>query len=304
MPEDGPAPTDPGAPSGTSPFAGLYGRAVESLLDVPVTDEWVDSEAGRTHLLAAGDPSAPPVVVFQGGNVTNPVTLSWVQALADDYYLLAPDTPGQPGKTTARTTPDFGPWVVEVLDSLGLDSAAMIGASHGAGVLLEAAAHAPARIDAAALVVPAGFGTRLSLDLARVVAPSLAYRVLPRRRLLHWALAPMFTQPVSSVDDVVIETIGTALRTGDLAAEFPGPDDPSALAAFGAPTLAVTAEHDPFFPGARTCKRIARTLPSLDGCILLTDERHFLSPAGQDRATERIRRFLAEHERDRTNHRQ
>jgi pimeloyl-ACP methyl ester carboxylesterase len=113
---------------------------------------------------------------------------------------------------------------------------------HGGG------SDAPARIAAAALVVPAGFGT--------------------------------------------------ALRTGDLAAEFPGPDDPGALAAFGAPTLAVTAEHDPFFPGTRTCKRVARTLPSLEDCVLLTGERHFLSPAGQDRATERIRRFLAEHGAD------
>lgn len=295
MSEDGPAPTEAGAPGGTSPFAALYDRAIESLLDVPVTDEWLDTGNGRTHLLAAGDASAPPVIVFQGGNVTNPVTLAWVQALAEDYYLVAPDTPGQPGKTTIETLPEFGPWVVDVLDGLGIDSAAMIGASHGAGVLLEAAAHAPARIDAAALVVPAGFGTPLSLALARIVVPSLGYRLLSRRRLLLRALAPMFTQPVSRIDDVVIETIGRALRTGDLTAEFPGPDHPGALAGFGAPTLVVTAEHDPFFPGKRTCKRAARTLPSLEDCVLLTDERHFLSPAGQDRATERVGTFLVEH---------
>jgi hypothetical protein len=50
MPEDDPAPIKAGAPNGTSRFADLYDRAVESLLDVPVTDEWVDTEEGRTHL--------------------------------------------------------------------------------------------------------------------------------------------------------------------------------------------------------------------------------------------------------------
>lgn len=100
---------------------------------------------------------------------------------------------------------------------------------------------------------------------------------------------------MSSIDDVVVETIGIALRTGDLAAEFPRPDDPVALTALDAPSLAVTAERDSFFPGTRTCERVARTLSSLDECVLLTGERHFLSPASQDSATERIRTFLVEH---------
>ena len=291
MSENGPGRIEPGASNGVSPFAVLYDRAVESLLEVSVADAWLETTAGPTHLLTAGDVSATPVLVFQGGNVTNPVTLSWVQALADDNYLIAPDTPGQPGKTTSETPSEFGPWVVDVLDGLGLDSAAIIGVSHG-GVLLEAAAHTPARIDAAALVVPAGFGTALSVDLARIVVPSLGYRFVPRRRLLLRALAPMFTQPVSSIDDIIIETIGRALRTGDLAAEFPGPDEPGALAEFEGPALVITAEHDPFFPGKRTCKRAAQTLPSVAECTLLTGERHFLSPAGQNRATERIRTFL------------
>lgn len=279
----------------TAPFTDLYDRAVNSLLDVPVDEKWVDTEGGRTHLLTAGDPSDPPVVVFQGGNITNPVTLAWVQALADEYYLIAPDTPGQPGMTTTEVPPEYGPWVVEVLDGLKLDTVAMIGASHGAGVLLETAAHAPNRIETAALVVPAGFGTPLSLNLTRIVIPSLVYKIFPRRWVLLRALAPMFTQQVSDIDAVIIETVGKALQTGDLTVEFPGPDDPAELAGFRAPTLIITAEHDPFFPGALTCKRAAQDLPSLTECTMLTDERHFLSPAGMERATDRIRMFLAEY---------
>lgn len=276
-------------------FAHLYDRAITDLLEVPVGEEWVDTRIGRTHVLLAGDPEAPPVLVLQGGNVTNPVTLAWVQGLAEEYRLVAPDTPGQPGRSAAESHAEYGPWVVDVLDGLGLDAVAMVGLSHGAGVLLETAAETPERVAVAVLVVPAGFGTPLSPALARVVLPALAYRLYPKRWLLRRALAPMFSGPVEAVEEVVLETVGLALRTGDLDAGFPGPSGPDDLVRFEAPTLVVTAAEDPFFPGERTARRAAAWLPSLEESVLLADERHFLSQRGQRTVTDRARSFLSAH---------
>ena len=291
--ETGPRPSADGR--GSSAFAALYDRAVDDLLDGAVDETWVETGAGRTHVLTVGDPAAPPVVVFQGGNVTAPVTLAWVRELADVYYLVAPDTPGQPGKDALTEPAEFGPWVVDVLDGLDIDRSAMIGISHGGGVLLEAAVHAPERIEAAVLVAPAGFGSPLSPALARIVLPSLAYRFLPRRRTLDWALTPMFTQPLRRVEDVTVRTIGQALRTSDLAAAFPGPDDLGRLRSFAAPTLLVLGERDPFFPVKRTSRQAERALPSLVETVTLPGERHFLSPAGQARTTDAVRSFLTAH---------
>lgn len=277
-----------------SRFGELYDDAISALLDLPVTDRWVETRAGRTHVLTAGDATAPPVVVFQGGNVTNPVTLAWVQELASEYYLIAPDTPGQPGWSDPHEPDEYGPWVIDVLDGLEIDRAAMVGISHGGGVLLEAAVHAPDRIAAAVLVAPAGFGTPLSWALSRIVILSLAYRVVPRRGLLTRALAPMFSDPIDTVDTVVIETVGQALRTGDLQASFPGPDDPADLAAFNTPTMVILSERDPFFPASRIRPRVEQTLPALAECITLAGERHFLSTTGQERVTDNIRQFLGE----------
>jgi pimeloyl-ACP methyl ester carboxylesterase len=281
-------------PASVSRFGELYDDAISVLLDVPITDRWVETGAGRTHVFTAGDPTAPPVVVFQGGNVTNPVTLAWVQQLAGEYYLIAPDTPGQPGWSDPHEPNAYGPWVVDVLDGLGIDRAAMVGISHGGGVLLEAAVHAPDRIAAAVLVAPAGFGTPLSPALAQIVVLSLAYRVVPRRGLLTRALAPMFSDSIDTVDDVVIETVGQALRTGDIQASFPGPDDLADLAAFNTPTLVILSERDPFFPASRIRPRVEQTLPALLECISLAGERHFLSTTGQERVTDHIRGFLDE----------
>jgi pimeloyl-ACP methyl ester carboxylesterase len=292
---DGPArePDRPGR------FAAFYDRAVERLLDVPVCERWLDTPSGTTHLLTAGDPDAPPVVVFQGGNVTAPVTLAWVQDLAADRYLIAPDTAGEPGVLDAAAPADYGAWAASVLDALDVERAAVVGISHGAGVALELAAHAPERISAAALVVPAGFGMHLSPALARVVLPALAYRVQPDGRLLAATLRPLLTEPVETVERVVVDTIGTALRMTDLAAEFPGPENPSTLAGFDAPVLVLAAEHDPFFPGAWLHGRAASVLPGGAECVTLADERHLLSPAGQAAATDRIREFLTTRHGDR-----
>lgn len=281
-------------PASVSRFGDLYDNAISALLDIPITDRWVETRAGRTQILTAGDVTAPPVVVFQGGNVTNPVTLAWVQELASEYYLIAPDTPGQPGWSDPNEPDEYGPWVVDVLDGLGIDRAAMVGVSHGGGILLEAAVHTPDRITAAVLVAPAGFGTPLSWALARIVVLSLAYRVVPRRGLLTRALTPMFSDPIETVDDVVIETVGQALRTGDLQASFPGPDDSADLAVFNTPTLVILSERDPFFPASRIRPRVEQTLPALVECPTLAGERHFLSTTGQGRVTDLIRGFLAE----------
>jgi pimeloyl-ACP methyl ester carboxylesterase len=282
-------------PPGQSQYRDLYDAAVTSLLDVSVTDRWFDTCAGRTHALTTGESTAPPIIVFQGGNVTNPVTLSWFQELSDEFHIIAPDTPGEPGKSSSERPREFGLWVADVLDAFEIDRAPMIGASHGAGVLLEAAEYAPERIDTGALVVPAGFGTPFSFDLVRIVSAALAYRFVPRRGLLTRALAPMVSEPVGSIDEVIVETIGTALRTGELGADFPGPSTRDALAGFRPPTVVITGENDPFFTGPRTCERARQSLPSLVECLTLPNERHFLSAPGQERATALIRSHLHEH---------
>jgi hypothetical protein len=139
-------------------------------------------------------------------------------------------------------------------------------------VLSEAAVHAVDRIAAVALVAPAGFDTPLPSALARIVGLSLACRVVLQRGLVTRALAPIFSDSTNSVDDIVIETAGQALRTGHLQAAFPGPDDLAALAEFDAPAPEVLADRDRFLPAGRIRPRVKRTLPSLVGCIILAGE--------------------------------
>ena len=161
----------------------LYERARERL-QFATESRMVPTRFGETHVLVAGPPDGPPVVALQGGNVVNPLTLAWLTPLVDSFRIYAPDTIGQPGKTLgARVSANdssLGDWTTDVLEGLGLPSASFIGASYGAGVLLRLAAVAPARIDRAVLVVPAGMTSVPVRSMLSLAAGYLSYRALRR----------------------------------------------------------------------------------------------------------------------------
>lgn len=66
-------------------------------LDLPVQRAVLPTRYGETHLLIAGPEGAPPILLFHGGNVTNPLTLAWFRPLAERFRIYAPDTIGHPG---------------------------------------------------------------------------------------------------------------------------------------------------------------------------------------------------------------
>jgi len=58
----------------------LYDRAL-ARLSFPTESRWVKTTFGATHLLVAGPDGAPPLLVLQGGNIVNPLTLAWLTPL-------------------------------------------------------------------------------------------------------------------------------------------------------------------------------------------------------------------------------
>lgn len=95
----------------------------------------------------------------------------------------------------------------------------MVGTSYGAGIILRTAAMMPERIDSAALVVPAGFGTGSFLPMLKIGLPAVLYRFFESEWLLEKVLTAMVTQP--DPEPIVRETIAASLRHVKLEREFP-----------------------------------------------------------------------------------
>lgn len=282
------------SPAGRQALAEVYAKAVDQL-GVNVDERDIETRHGSTHVLEAGPETGQPLLVFHGGNATNPMTLGWFTGLTDEYRLISPDIIGQPGHSDETRVdphgPEYGEWVVDILDAVGLERVPMIGTSYGSGIILRTAAVAPERIERAALVVPAGFGTGSLGPMLKVGLPALLYRYLGFEWLLERVLTEMVTD--RDPDPVVRDTIGASLRYVALAHEFPTATGEE-LAGFTAPVAVFVAEDDPFFPPDPILARAQDRVPNLTKTEVLSSEKHILSADAQRQVTTSIREFFAE----------
>jgi len=278
---------------GKQALESIYTDAVEKL-DVEVDEQYVKTRYGKTHLLLAGPENGDPIILFHGGNATNPMTLAWYAGLAKEYRLIAPDTIGQPGYSAeTRVNPrgdGYGEWVTDILDAFEIQSAPMIGTSYGSGIILRTATVSPKRIDCASLVVPAGFGTGSLISMMQVGLPSILYRFLDSERLLERILTSIVTQP--DPDPIVQETIAASLRYVKLEREFPTATA-NELTEFTSPVALFVAEKDPFFPANVVIPRARSRLSSLSETMILDKEKHILSPEAQEDVTVAISNFFS-----------
>lgn len=92
---------------------------------------YIETRFGPTHVLVTGPEEAPPLVIFQGGNVVNPSTLGWFSPLLETFRVYAPDTVGHPGRSAqTRLSPaddSLAHWAVDVFDGLELERPSVLG---------------------------------------------------------------------------------------------------------------------------------------------------------------------------------
>ena len=130
----------------------------------------------QVHYLWWGRRDAPPLVCLHGGGQTAYMFEDMGAALASERFVLAPDLPGHGdsdidpavsssvgGLDRRRLAAD----VVRLLDHVGVDRAAFVGASLGGITSLTIAAHHPERVAAIALI---DIGHRLEDEgVARII---------------------------------------------------------------------------------------------------------------------------------------
>ena len=104
---------------------------------VSFQEEDIDTTFGRTHLVMAGDPQAPPLLLFHG--VGDDSAFMWrynAYELARHFHVYAIDTIGGPGKSEPNQQyfAAFDPviWLDDVLAAKKLNQVYLAGVSNGA----------------------------------------------------------------------------------------------------------------------------------------------------------------------------
>ncbi|MFI6182028.1 alpha/beta fold hydrolase [Nonomuraea sp. NPDC051191] len=250
-----------------SDFLSAYDAVLERW-PVPVETIDLPSAYGTTRVNACGPADGPPLVLLHGGGTTAAMWFANVAAFARRHRVYAVDRIGEPGRSIRGERPprdvrDLLGWLDEVLDGLGIDSAAVCGHSHGGWIALTYALHAPRRVGRLVLLDPTQcFGGFRAGYLARALPTLLRPTATRARAFLAWETGGAPADPAW-------------LRLYGLAAEFPDTKvvtgkrpEPGSLRALTTPALVLVAGRGKAHSPHRVASAAARLLPGARTAVL------------------------------------
>lgn len=252
----------------------LYDAKLDSL-KVDYSSIYVETQFGRTHILKVGDESKPPLVVIHGSNGCAPVAIETYAGLLDSFSLYAVDVLAQPNRSAetrlSMKNDDYGKWMNELLDNLGLKNVVLAGFSFGGLVILKTLIHNEENIKEVFLSAPAYIVNGNPLKaLLRFFIPMKRYMKNHNTKYLNQFLASAFT----AKDEFAFNFLGQVFRHFEM--DFtPVPVISSKSARLIKTPISIFAAGDDIvFPGAKMIKRARKIFPSIKTLHLLKESKH------------------------------
>lgn len=265
-------------------------------LPIQVEREMVETRYGKTHVLIGGPKDGAPIILLQGGNCINPMTLAWFLPLFDHYRIYAPDTIGHPGfseeNRISAKDESFAIWIEDIMGHFRLEESTFIGPSYGAGIILRLATYHPGRITNAVLVSPSGISLGSKKRMIRkILLPLLLYRFTKKERHLRKVTNNMSNNEMNESD---VRIIGKIFQYTTLEQEMPKLTTSDELKDYHAPTLIVGGKQDLFFPSKIVLNR-AKQIFNGPLCLREYEMAHFPSKQQVVQINHDIQLFLSEH---------
>jgi pimeloyl-ACP methyl ester carboxylesterase len=127
---------------------------------VPTQTQMVATRYGATHVIAFGNPAAPPLILLHGHSTNASMWKPYAPQLAQKHRIYALDIIGQPGKSAEyipkTDSREYLDWLCDVLAALGIQQTAFMGISFGGFLSLKFASHHPEYVSHIVALAPAG----------------------------------------------------------------------------------------------------------------------------------------------------
>lgn len=244
-------------------------------LTVPTESRTVPTRFGDTHVLVGGPADGPKLVMLHGAMASSAHVMVELAPLLATFRVHAVDVIGQSVKTPhARPSVannEYGVWLAEVMDGLGIERAPVVAVSWGGFAAIRLAVHAPARIERLALLVPAGIVNGAAwAGFTKMMWPLIKWRMFPSERRFAAFAANLLTTP----DDDWQPYLRDAFSSFNMDMRVPKLATPDELAGFRAPVFVVSGDADISFPGAKLTARAQQLFPALAGHELIRGCKH------------------------------
>jgi pimeloyl-ACP methyl ester carboxylesterase len=279
---------------------GWYDRALAQL-GVPYERLYVPTRFGMTHIIASGNPSAPPVLLLHGINTNAAVWRPQIESLSRYYRVYAPDIVGFAGMSAPTRlsyhNDSYARWAVDVLDGLETEQANVIGSSAGGHFALKLAVYAPERVRKLVLMNPCGLVRfRFPYTLTRIpgfpalvniLSPYMASQELAQK-LVRKGVAPHLPLDTERVEFSHL-ILKHYRRYGP-----PGVLRNWELRRMIAPTLLLFSQYEVFTDPATAIRYARRTLPNLIAAEIIPDAGHDMNKDQPALVDSRLLSFLGQ----------
>jgi len=235
----------------------------------------VNTSFGQTNIIAAGNPSKPPIILVHGANGCAPIALETYPNLHKTHRVYAVDVLAQPNKSAetrlSMKDDSYGKWMTELIQHLELDSVSMAGFSFGGLVILKTLEYDESKISKVFLSAPAYIVNGNPLKaLFKVFIPMKRYMKTKKLKYVEKFLAELFT----ARDEFAIKYLSQVFLEFEMDfTPVPVIDSRNALN-IKTPITIFAAQGDILFPGKKMLKRAKKIFPSLKGGKLLLDSKH------------------------------
>ena len=251
-----------------------------ALLDVPYSEDCIDTSFGKTHCLLVGDPEKPRICTIHGGNGITTLNLKLFLPLLQEYCIIAPDVIGMPGKSDpyrniSSKKDEYGLWIKEVLDYYKEEQISFVVSSYSSAMFLSFARMYPENVRSALLLVPSGIahGSILPM-LGKMVVPFMKYYFSPSGKTLDAVIESMGGKG----DSIWREFFDIMMSSYKMEMRPPREYKKREMISFKAPLLIIASEKDIFFPAGRVFNKAGKifagpvTMVEIDSKHLPSDE--------------------------------
>jgi pimeloyl-ACP methyl ester carboxylesterase len=233
---------------------------------------------GPTSVISCGPEGAPDVVLLHGSASNSASWLGDVGTLAQRFRVHAVDMIGEPGLSAPSRPPlashVYADWLGEVLASLGVTRAALVGISLGGWLALEYATRRPEAVSAVVLLCPGGVGQHKNILLWAL--PLLLMGRWGRSKIVQRMAGPGASPTEASPEARAYgEFMDLTFANFRPRTEVLPPFADADLARLTMPLLAILGAQDVMIDSAGTRERLVRNVPKAE-IVWLPEAGHLL----------------------------
>jgi pimeloyl-ACP methyl ester carboxylesterase len=278
---------------GAEKYLAAY-QATLALWPVPPQTLEVTTSFGLTHVNVLGSAELPPLLLLHGFGVSSTQWYPNIGWLSGYFRVYAPDMIGHMGLGVAtrplQTPQDCSTWLIELMDALNIERAAVGGLSQGGWLTLNLALAAPHRVERMVLLSPSAAFAPITRRFFLRLIPVL---FIPTQRMIYWFLQWTTTRQLVKGDPLIEQmVIGMkGFKPQEMGKPIFSVYTDEELGQVTMPTLLLVGEHEVIYKPNLVLERARRLMPQVEAELIAGGGHMF--PVDQAEATNaRILKFL------------